>query len=198
MADGTYKSNFRRKGTTAQMAILKIARMGHPVLLQKCAPVGDPGAPEIRRLVADMIETMLDAPGVGLAAPQVYQPLRLFVFRIPGGRSTQDPEDIEVGNSVLINPTVELIGQDRALGWEGCLSIPTLRAAIPRATRVRYRGTDCDGNVTEREVTGFHARVVQHEYDHLDGILYPMRMNDFRYFGFTDELDRLASDDREA
>jgi peptide deformylase len=173
------------------MAILKIARMGHPVLLQKCAAVSDPGAPEIRRLVADMMETMEDAPGVGLAAPQVYQPLRLFVFRVPGAR--QDSEDEPMPNTVLINPTVEPIGEERALGWEGCLSIPGLRAAVPRAARIRYRGTDCDGNVIEREATGFHARVVQHEYDHLDGILYTMRMSDFRYFGFTDELDRAGA-----
>jgi peptide deformylase len=172
------------------MSILKIARMGHPVLLQPCDAVADPGAPEIRRLVADMMETMMDAPGVGLAAPQVYQPLRLFVFRVPGGRETQDPDDTPMGATVLINPTVELIGGDRVLGWEGCLSIPDLRAAVPRASRIRYSGVDCDGNVIAREATGFHARVVQHEYDHLDGILYPMRMTDFRYFGFTDELDR--------
>jgi peptide deformylase len=172
------------------MAILKIARMGHPVLLQKAVPVADPGAPEIRRLVADMTETMMDAPGVGLAAPQVYQPLRLFVFRVPEGRETRDPDDTTLANTVLINPTLELIGEERALGWEGCLSIPGLRAAVPRARRIRYRGVDCDGSVTEREVTGFHARIVQHEYDHLDGVLYTMRMTDFRHFGFTDELDR--------
>jgi peptide deformylase len=193
MVVDTYKSIFRQQGHDAHMAILKIARMGHPVLLQKCAPVADPGAPEIRRLVADMIETMNDAPGVGLAAPQVYQPLRLFVFRVPGGRETADPDDIPADTTVMINPTVELIGEDRTLGWEGCLSIPGLRAAVPRATRIRYRGMDCDGGVTEREVTGFHARVVQHEYDHLDGILYTMRMTDFRYFGFTDELDRVGA-----
>jgi peptide deformylase len=175
------------------MAILKIARMGHPVLLRQCEPVADPGAPEIRRLVANMMETMTDAPGVGLAAPQVYQPLRLFVFRVPGGRETQDPEDTLLETTVLINPVVELIGEERVMGWEGCLSIPDLRAAVPRANRIRYRGVDCDGNVTEREVTGFHARVVQHEYDHLDGILYPMRMTDFRYFGFTDELERAGA-----
>jgi peptide deformylase len=175
------------------MAILKIARMGHPVLLRKCDPVTDPGAPEIRRLVADMIETMEDAPGVGLAAPQVYQPLRLFVFRVPGGREAKDPEDTASPAAVLINPTVELIGDERVVGWEGCLSIPGLRAGVPRATRIRYRGVDCDGNVMEREVTGFHARIVQHEYDHLDGILYTMRMTDFRYFGFTEELDKAGA-----
>jgi len=91
---------------------------------------------------------------------------------------------------VLINPVVELVGEERAFGWEGCLSIPDMRAAVPRATRVRYRGVDCDGNVIAREVSGFHARIVQHEYDHLDGILYTMRMTDFRYFGFTDELNK--------
>jgi peptide deformylase len=193
MVVDTYKSILRQQGLDAHMAILKIARMGHPVLLRKCDPVSDPGAPEIRRLVADMIETMEDAPGVGLAAPQVYQSLRLFIFRVPGGRESQDPDDTAQGNTVLINPTVEPIGEERMLGWEGCLSIPGLRAAVPRASRIRYRGMDCDGNITQREVTGFHARVVQHEYDHLDGILYTMRMTDFRYFGFIDELDRAGA-----
>ena len=172
------------------MAVLKIARMGHPVLLRRCDPVADPGAPEIRRLVADMMETMVDAPGVGLAAPQVFQSLRLFVFRVPSGRASEDPDDTELADTVLINPTVELIGEARTLGWEGCLSIPGLRAAVPRATRVRYRGVDCDGNVIEREASGFHARIVQHEYDHLDGVLYTMRMTDFRHFGFVEELNR--------
>ena len=174
------------------MAILKIARMGHPVLIQRCDPVADPGAPEIRRLVADMTETMEDAPGVGLAAPQVHVPLRLFVFRIPGERSGADRDDMAVGNSVLINPELELLSDERVLSWEGCLSIPGLRAAVPRAPRVRYRGVDCDGNVVAREVSGFHGCVVQHEYDHLDGILYPMRMTDFRLFGFNEELNRLT------
>ena len=186
----SYKSIFRHQGHDAHMAILKIARMGHPVLLRNCDPVADPGAPAIRRLVADMIETMEDAPGVGLAAPQVYQPLRLFVFRVPNGRDAEDPDDLPLDTTVLINPEVDLIGEERALAWEGCLSIPDLRAAVPRATRIRYRGMDCDGNVTEREVTGYHARIVQHEFDHLNGILYTMRMTDFRFFGFTDELDR--------
>ena len=176
------------------MAILKIARMGHPVLLRRCDPVPDPGAPEIRRLVADMMETMEDAPGVGLAAPQVFRPLRLFVFRIPGDRSGVDPTDSPVGNSVLINPQLELIGDDRVMGWEGCLSIPGMRAAIPRAQRVRYRGVDLDGNEVTREVSGFHARVVQHEYDHLDGILYTMRVNDFSLFGFNEELNKAAQE----
>jgi peptide deformylase len=158
------------------MAILKIARMGHPVLLQNCEPVTDPGAPAIRRLVADMMETMEDASGAGLAAPQVHVPLRLFVFRVSEARGQEDADDVPVGNTVVINPEVELLTDELVLRWEGCLSIPGLRAAVPRAPRVRYRGIDCDGAVVERAVSGFHAGVVQHEFDHLNGILYPMRM----------------------
>ena len=170
------------------MSILKIARMGHPVLLQRAEPVADPGAPEIRRLVADMMETMEDAPGAGLAAPQVHVPLRLFVFRVMPFRASDDQEDLSVGNTVLINPEIELLTDQRVLRWEGCLSIPGLRAAVPRAPRIRYRGVDCDGRAVAREVSGFHAGVVQHEYDHLDGILYPMRMTDFSLFGFVEEM----------
>ena len=124
------------------MALLKIARMGHPVLIQRAEPVPDPGAPEIRRLAADMIETMLDAPGVGLAAPQVHVPLRLFVLHLPAERAGGE----EVGPLVVINPTFEPVGEERALRWEGCLSIPGLRAAVPRWVRIRYDGVDCDGN----------------------------------------------------
>ena len=175
------------------MAILKIARMGHPVLLQRAEPVIDPGAPEIRRLVADMMQTMEDAPGVGLAAPQVHVPLRLFVFRVLPNRASDDADDAPVGNTVVINPTVEPVGEGRVLRWEGCLSIPGLRAAVPRWARVRYSGVDCDGNPVGAEVSGFHAGVVQHEYDHLDGILYPMRMTDFSLFGFAEELARAAA-----
>jgi peptide deformylase len=178
------------------MAILKIARMGHPVLLRHCEPVTDPGAPEIRRLVADMFETMEDAPGVGLAAPQVHVPLRLFVFRIPTERSGTDPEDVAVTNSVLINPEVELLSDERVLRWEGCLSIPGLRAAVPRAPRVHYRGIDCDGREVARTVSGLHAGVIQHENDHLNGILYPTRITDFRLFGFIEELARASQSER--
>lgn len=179
------------------MAILKIARMGNPVLLRNCDPVPDPGAPEIRRLVADMMETMEDAPGVGLAAPQVFVPLRLFVFRVPAERASADPASGGVPNTVLINPEIEPIGEETGLNWEGCLSIPEMRAVVPRALRIRYKGVDCDGNVIEGEAARFHARVIQHEYDHLDGILYPMRVTDFRYFGFIPELDRAAAEQRQ-
>lgn len=168
------------------MSILKIARMGHPVLLARAEPVADPGAPEIRRLVADMIETMLDAPGVGLAAPQVHMPLRLFVFRIPADRAG----GTEFQPGVVINPVVEPVGDEMMLCWEGCLSIPGLRAAVPRHARIRYTGVDCEGQPVGGEVGGFHANVVQHEHDHLDGVLYPMRVTDFRLFGFAEEMAR--------
>jgi peptide deformylase len=173
--------------------ILKIARMGHPVLFRRADPVHDPGAPEIRRLVADMIETMRDAGGAGLAAPQVHMPLRLFVFRAVPDRVGADPEDLPVDTTVVINPEIQLLSDERVLRWEGCLSIPGLRAAVPRAPRIRYRAVDCDGNPVGGTVSGFHAGVVQHEFDHLDGILYPMRMTDFSLFGFTEELARAAA-----
>ena len=175
------------------MSILKIARMGHPVLLQRAEPVADPTAPEIRRLVADMYETMEDALGAGLAAPQVHVPLRLFVFRVSPDRTSGDADDRPIENSVVINPTITPIGEDVRLRWEGCLSIPGLRAAVPRAWRIRYQGVDTDGRPVGGEVTGFPAGVVQHEYDHLDGILYPMRMKDFSLFGVTEELVRAGA-----
>jgi peptide deformylase len=174
------------------MAILKIARMGHPVLLRRAEPVADSTAPEIQRLIRDMMETMEDASGAGLAAPQVHVPLRLFVFRVGPHRVTDAPDDHPVGNTAVINPEVEPVGDERVMRWEGCLSIPGLRAAVPRWARVRYRGLDGEGRPIEAEVGGFHAGVVQHEQDHLDGILYPMRMQDFRLFGFNEELARAA------
>ena len=172
------------------MAILKIARMGHPVLLRRADPVADPTSPEIRRLVADMMETMEDAQGAGLAAPQVHVALRLFVFRVSPHRASGDPQDVAVPNTVVINPQVELLGDDTRIRWEGCLSIPGLRAGVPRSWRIRYSGVDTNGHPVGQEVTGFHAGVVQHEYDHLDGILYPMRMRDFTQFGFNEEIAR--------
>ncbi len=175
---------------TPAMTVLKIARMGHPVLLERCRPVADPGAPEIRRLVHDMFETMEDAPGAGLAAPQVHVPLRLFVFRVLPDRSSGASDDTVIGNTVVINPVVEPLGDEMHLRWEGCLSIPGLRAAVPRFRRVRYSGVDCDGRPVTAEVSGFHAGVVQHENDHLDGILYPMRMTDFSRMGFNEEIGR--------
>jgi peptide deformylase len=164
------------------MAILKIARMGHPVLIRAADPVPDPTAPEIHRLIADMAETMEDAQGLGLAAPQVHVPLRLFVWR--GG----------AGNVIaIINPELEAVGDETEDGWEGCLSIPGLRGCVPRAKRIRFRGVDMEGKPMEGEAAGLAARVMQHETDHLDGVMYPMRMPDLSLLGFTEELGRAAA-----
>jgi peptide deformylase len=172
------------------MAILKIARMGHPVLLVRAAEVADPTAPEIRQLVEDMIETMDDAPGTGLAAPQVHVPLRLVVFRVGGHRATGAPDDQPEPLTVLINPILEPQGDEMAVDWEGCLSVPDMMGAVPRYTRLRYRGVNHEGQPIDRTVSGFHARVVQHECDHLDGILYPQRIKDLRRFGFIEEMKK--------
>ncbi len=172
------------------MALLKIARMGHPVLRAPAAVVEQPTAPWVRRLVRDMIETMEDAGGTGLAAPQVHMPYRIVVFRVGGERLTELPGDTEQDLTVLINPVIEPVGSERALGWEGCLSVPGLRGVVPRHLRIRYRGRGLDGAAIEREAAGFHARVVQHECDHLDGILYPQRMTDHRLLVFVEELQR--------
>ncbi len=172
------------------MALLKIARMGHPVLRGVAGAVDDPTAPWVRRLVDDMVETMEDAGGTGIAAPQVHQPYRIVVFQVLGDRLSDMPGAVAQDLTVLVNPVVETIGRERALGWEGCLSVPGLRGVVPRHLRVRYRGTGLDGEVIEREVEGFHARVVQHECDHLDGILYPQRMTNHRLLVFVEELQR--------
>ena len=204
------------------MAILKIARMGHPVLRGKAADIADPGAPEIRRLIGDMMETLADAGGAGLAAPQVHQPLRVVIFHIPPegppegpneepeegadegaeeaqGTTRPPPEPPPGPPQILINPVIEPIAEEMEIGWEGCLSVPGLRGLVPRFTAIRYRGLDGEGAAIERTASGFHARVVQHECDHLDGILYPMRMPDLSLLGFEEELDRyrLAIEDEE-
>ncbi len=175
------------------MAILKIARMGHPVLTRRAQEVADPGAPEIRKLVADMVETMEDAEGVGLAAPQVHVPRRVVVFHVPAERLSEGegpPAPEPRGLQVLINPVVEPVTDEMELGWEGCLSIPGMRGLVPRFAAVGYRGLDLEGETVARTAGGFHARLVQHECDHLDGILYPMRMTDLSLLGFNEELDR--------
>ncbi len=197
------------------MAILKIARMGHPVLQASAEAVADPGAPEIIRLIADMIETMADAAGAGLAAPQVHVPKRVVIFHLPEGRAGNGGEGGEDGNggeggnggaggnggprppTVLINPVVEPLDDEVEVDWEGCLSLPDMIGAVPRYVRIRYRALNPDGEAIERTAEGFHARVVQHECDHLDGILYPMRMPDLTLFGFAEEMRRHVPAGRE-
>jgi peptide deformylase len=166
------------------MAILKIARMGHPVLLQRAQPISDPGAEQVRSLIADLTETMLDAAGIGLAAPQVHRPLRLILF-VDAEERDQVPGRPPIA---LINPELEPLDGVLEPGWEGCLSIPGLRGVVPRHRRIGYRGLTPDGRTIEREAAGLHARVVQHEVDHLDGILYPMRMPDLSQLSFESEL----------
>jgi peptide deformylase len=171
------------------MAILKIARMGHPVLIQRAQPIADPSAEPIRRLVADMMETMSDAEGIGLAAPQVHRSLRLILFLDAADRAEAQGRRPRA----LINPEIEPLDDTPVLDWEGCLSIPGLRGVVPRYARIGYRGLTPDGRAIEREAEGLHARVVQHEVDHLDGILYPMRMPDLRQLTFETELKYFVS-----
>jgi peptide deformylase len=181
------------------MAILKIARMGHPVLDRKADSVADPTDPAIARLIADMVETMTDAGGVGLAAPQVHVPLRVVVFFVPAGRmADQRPAAGGPGGRVpltcLINPEIEPLGATTVDGWEACLSVPGLTGLVPRFASIRYRGVTPDGAPIEREAEGYHARVVQHECDHLDGLLYPRRMRDLTTLGFVEEVQRARTE----
>jgi peptide deformylase len=175
------------------MAILKIARMGHPVLAAPARAVADPPHPEIRRLVNDMVETMIDANGAGLAAPQVHVPLRVVVFQAPDersdpGLSEEERFDHTAPLTVLINPEIEVLGTGVEGGWEGCLSVPGLRGWVERADHIRYRGLGLEGETIERVARGFHARVVQHECDHLEGRLYTSRMGDMSRLIFESEI----------
>ena len=177
------------------MAILKIARMGHPILCRRAEDVADPAAPEIRTLADDMLQTMLDAPGTGLAAPQVHVPLRMVIFRVPL-TAGEDIAGAEAPLTVLINPILEPLGDETVAAWEGCLSLPGLRGLVPRYAHLRYRGVDLVGAPIDRTVDGFHARVVQHECDHLDGILYPQRMADLTGLIFESEMRHLIAEPR--
>ena len=180
------------------MTLLKIARMGHPVLVRRADEIPDPTAREIRNLVENMIETMVDAQGVGLAAPQVHVSKRVIIFSSPEGRSDEGAPKTDFSPlTALINPEIEVLDDEQDLGWEGCLSIPGLSGAVPRYRHIRYRGFSPDGKAINREATGFHARVVQHECDHLDGVLYTMRMPDLSLLSFTDELRRHNRSDEE-
>lgn len=168
------------------MTVRSILRMGDPRLLDVAQTVADPQATEIRSLIQDMFDTMNAAGGVGLAAPQIGVGLQVMIFGFE--KSERYPDAPPVPQTILINPAIMPLDEDVELGWEGCLSVPGLRGEVPRFKRIRYQGIDEFGNVIDRTVEGFHARVVQHEYDHLIGKLYPMRMRDMSRFGFTDVL----------
>jgi peptide deformylase len=169
------------------MTIHAILKMGDPRLLRVALPVTAFDTPELHALVADMLETMADANGAGLAAPQIGVDLQLVIFG-SGAINPRYPEAPVVPRTVLLNPVITPLGDMEEEGWEGCLSVPGLRAVVPRWSRIRYRGFDAEGRVIDREADGFHARVVQHECDHLNGVLYPMRVRDFSRFGFNEIL----------
>jgi peptide deformylase len=166
--------------------IRDVLKMGDERLLLKAAPVAKFDTPDLHGLLADMHDTMEHLNGAGLAAPQIGTSLRVVVFGVKSNPRYPHAEDVPY--TVLINPQLEPLSEELEEGWEGCLSVPGLRGVVPRYAKLRYRGFDARGQVIDRVAEGFHARVVQHECDHLDGILYPMRVRDFTRFGFIDAL----------
>ena len=166
--------------------IRPVLRMGDPILFRRAEPVAQFDTPELHALLQDMDDTMRAKSGAGIAAPQIGVSLQVVIFGV--GANPRYPDAEEVPYTVLINPTLEPLGEDMAEGWEGCLSVPGLRGVVARYSQLRYRGFDQYGHAIDRTVSGFHARVVQHETDHLSGILYPMRIRDLRLFGFNEEL----------
>jgi peptide deformylase len=181
------------------MAVREILKMGDPRLLRVAPPVPAPmiGSPELKALIADMFDTMAAVNGAGLAAPQIGVDLQLVIFGNEANSNPRYPGRPPVPRTVLLNPVITPLSGEEEDGWEGCLSVPGLRGVVPRWTRIRYTGIDPDGAPIDRTVEGWHARVVQHECDHLVGKLYPMRVRDFTRFGFTDVMfpELSAADD---
>ncbi|MDP1596499.1 MAG: peptide deformylase [Methylotenera sp.] len=171
------------------MAIKSVLRMGEPCLLLKAAPVEKFDTPELHGLIQDLQDTMQYMNGAGIAAPQIGASLRVIIFgqkEADDSKNPRYPDADAVPYTVLINPVLTLIDEEVEEGWEGCLSVPGMRGVVPRHLRLHYAGFDQYGNKIDRLVDGFHARVVQHENDHLDGILYPMRISNLKYFGYSD------------
>ena len=168
------------------MAIKTVLRMGEPLLLEKAQVITRFDTPELHALIQDMQDTMTAMNGAGIAAPQIGVSLQVVIFGV--GSNPRYPDAEQVPYTVLINPTLSFIGDEIESDWEGCLSVPGMRGIVPRYTRLHYKGFDQYGNAIDRLVSGFHARVVQHECDHLSGILYPMRITDLSQFGYTDVL----------
>jgi peptide deformylase len=168
------------------MAVRQVLRIGHPVLLDTAKPVQAFNCQTLDALIQDMLDTMSACNGAGLAAPQIGVSERIVIFGIDN--NPRYPEAEAVPLTVLINPEIEALGTEQEEDWEGCLSVPGMRGLVPRFKSIRYRGFDAAGNEIVREADGFHARVAQHEVDHLDGILYPQRIEDMRQFGFIEEL----------
>tara|TARA_B100001142_G_scaffold32440_1_gene28785 strand:+ start:317 stop:832 length:516 start_codon:yes stop_codon:yes gene_type:complete len=170
------------------MATREILKMGHPTLLEVAKPVEKFNTSELDSIIEDMIDTMKENDGAGLAAPQIGLGMQLVIFGFDSNE--RYPEADQVPFTVLINPIITPIGDEEEDGWEGCLSVPGLMGVVPRFKKIRYQGKDQHGNEIDREVDGFHARVVQHECDHLIGKLYPMRIRDFSQFGYLDTLTK--------
>ena len=168
------------------MTVRSVLRMGHPLLRERAAEVEQVDTPELRALLQDMRDTMAALDGAGLAAPQIGVSLRVVIFGFEGNE--RYPDAPPVPYTELFNPVLTPLSDEMEEGWEGCLSVPGLRGLVPRHARLRYTGFGPDGQPIDRTVEGFHARVVQHEVDHLDGILYPQRIRDLRHFGFSEEL----------
>jgi peptide deformylase len=168
------------------MAVRPVVKMGDPLLYRGAEPVTAFDTPALRALIADMFDTMAALNGAGLAAPQIGVSQRVVIFEVQSNPRYPDAEPVP--RTVLINPVLEPLGEERQDGWEGCLSVPGMRGLVSRHMNLRYTGFDPDGRPIDRTVSGFHARVVQHECDHIDGILYPMRLKDIRLFGFEDTL----------
>ena len=198
------------------MAILKIARMGHPVLGRPAEAIADPADPRLAPLIGSMLETLEDAGGVGLAAPQVHVSRRVVVFKIPADRLAREDDDSDPGDSdpgdsdpsdpdagdakpvdpaptIMINPMIQPMDEEMHLGWEACLSLPGMAGLVPRYVRINVAYLSPDGRQVTLDAADFNARVIQHECDHLDGILYPQRMPDLKRFGFAEEIDRLVA-----
>lgn len=169
------------------MTVRAILKMGDPRLLRQAAPVTEFDTDQLHLLLSDLLDTMEAANGAGLAAPQIGENLQMVVFG-SGRPNPRYPDAPVVPRTVLLNPVITPIGEEEQLDWEGCLSVPGMRGLVPRWSRIRYTGFDIYGDPVDRSVDGFHARVVQHECDHLWGTLYPMRMRDMSRFGFTDVL----------
>ena len=167
------------------MAIKEIIKMGHPILLEKAAPINVFDTTALHKLIEDMIETMEDASGAGLAAPQIGEGIQLVIFGVDTERY---PEEDSPPFTVLINPIITPLTKETEDGWEGCLSVPGMRGLVPRFKKINYKGFDQFGKPIDRDVEDFHARVVQHECDHLIGMLYPLRIKDLRFFGYEDTL----------
>ena len=168
------------------MSILKIAKIGHPILLKKTKEVKEIGSDNIKKIVYDMSETMLDIKGIGLAAPQVHINKRILIFQNPD----IEEENTTIEITALINPNIEKINEETNDAWEGCLSIPGMLGLVRRYSKIKYFGYDLEGNIINKETENLHARIVQHEFDHLNGILYTRRLAHKDAFGFEDEIEK--------